>query len=97
MQPTDMTKADSKIGWVLVLLIMGASVAVSILRGGNLPFILGGAVGLMIFPTMIFGLCGWLTKAIFKRPMGRFGLLTSFFTPWGLLVASVLVEASRRS
>jgi hypothetical protein len=89
--------AGSFLGWGIVLITIVVSFLVSLLRGGEIPFVIGGTISLIVFPTIVFAFCGWFTKVILKRPMKRFGIFTSFFAPWILMVASVLVGALQRS
>jgi len=80
-------------GWFIIVCTSVVSLLVSAAKGGTAPYVIGGAIGMVVFPAVVFAVCSALTKAVTKRPIGQFGAFTSFLGTWAFIVVVTLFSA----
>jgi len=80
-------------GWLIVGVVFVASLVMCFVATRGLFLLaLGGALGLVAFPALAFAICGAVSKALLKRPMGRLGSRVSFLGTWVLLAMPVAAK-----
>lgn len=80
-------------GWFVIACTSIVSLLISSAKGGPAIYVIGGAIGMVVFPAIVFAVCSALTKAVTKRPIGQFGAFTSFLGTWAFFVVANLFSA----